>query len=94
MWDYCIKIKNVFNTYVKTNEKSILKGHNSYISNDTLFNTKTLRYQISGTRSKKHELVTYISNRKSISCFGDKHYILSDGINTLPHGHKDIPKNE
>ena len=49
---------------------------------------------MSGTRSKKHELVTYTSNRKSIRCFGDKRYILSDGINTLPHGHKDIPKNE
>ena len=78
---------------VKNNEKSILKGHNSYISNneynDTLFNRKTLRHQMSGIRSKKHELVTYISNKKSISCFDDKHYILSDGINTLPYGHKE-----
>ena len=83
---------------VKNNEKSILKGHNSYISNneynDTLFNRKTPRHQMSGIRSKKHELVTYISNKKSISCFGDKRYILSDGKNTLPYGHKDIPKNE
>ena len=83
---------------VKNNEKSILKGHNSYISNnkynDTLFNKKSLRHQKSGIRSKKYELVAYISNKKSISCFDDKHYILSDGINTLPYGHKDIPKNE
>ena len=55
---------------------------------------KPLRYQMSGIRSKKHELVTYISNKKSISCFGDKHYILSDGINTLPYSHRDIRKNE
>ena len=83
---------------VKNNEKSILKGHNSYISNneynDTLFTKKTLRHQMSGIRSKKHELSTYISNKKSISCFDDKRYILSDGINALPYGHKDIPKNE
>ena len=83
---------------VKINEKSILKGHNSYISNndynDTLFNKKTLRYRMSGIRSKKHELVTYISNKKSISCFDDKRYFLSDGINTLSFGHKDISKNE
>ena len=36
---------------VKNNEKSILKGHNSYISNneynDTLFNRKTPRHQMS-----------------------------------------------
>ena len=78
---------------VKNNEKSILKGYNSYISNnkynDTLFNKKSLRHQKSGIRSKKYELVTYISNKKSISCFDDKHYILSDGINTLPYGHKE-----
>ena len=83
---------------VKNNEKSILKGHNSYISNneynDTLFTKKTLRHQMSGIRSKKHELSTYISNKKSISCFDDKRYILSDGINALPYGHKDITKNE
>ena len=83
---------------VKNNGKSILKGHNSYISNneynDTLFNKKNLRHQMSGIRSRKHELVTYISNKKSVSCFHDTRYILSDGINTLPNGHKDIPKNE
>ena len=83
---------------LKNNEKSILKGHNSYISNneynDTLFNKKTLRHQMSRIRSKKHELVIYISNKISISCFDDKHYILSDGINTLPYGQKDIPKIE
>ena len=49
---------------------------------------------MSGIRSKKHELVACISNKKSICCFDDKRYILSDGINTLPYGHKDIPKNE
>ena len=49
---------------------------------------------MSGIRSRKHELVTYIGNKKSISCFDDKRYILSDGIITLPFGHKDIPKYE
>ena len=79
-------------------KKAYLKEISSYISNneynDTLFNRKTLRHQMGGTRSKKHELVTCISNKKSISCFDDKRYILSDGINTLLYGHKDIPKNE
>ena len=45
-------------------------------------------------KSKKHELVTYESNKRSLSDFDDKRYILDDGINTLPYGHKDIPKNE
>ena len=47
---------------------------------------------MSGIRSKKHKLVTYTSNKMSISCFDDKRYILFDGINTLPYGHKDIQK--
>ena len=82
----------------KNNEKSILKGHNSYISNNeyrhALQSKKTFRHKMSGIRSKKHKLVTYTSNRKSISCFDEKRYILFDGINTLPYGHKDIPKTE
>ena len=82
----------------KNNEKSILKGHNSYISNNqyrhALQNKKTFRHKMSGIRSKKHKLVTYTSNRKSISCFDERRYILFDGINTLPYGHKDIPKTE
>ena len=47
-----------------------------------------------GIKSKKHELVTCESNKRSLSDFDDKHYIVSDGINTLPYGHKDIPKNK
>ena len=80
----------------QNNEKSILKGHNSYIGNneylDVLQYKKTLTHQMSGIRSKKHELVTYTINKKSISYFDDKRYILSDGINTLRYGHKDILK--
>ena len=82
----------------KNNEKSILKGYNAYISNneyrDALQNEKTFRHKMSGIRYKKHKLVAYTSNKKSISCFDDKRNILFDGINTLPYEHKDIPKNE
>ena len=35
-----------------------------------------------------------MKKKKSLSVFDDKWYILDDGINTLPYGHKDIPKNE
>ena len=45
-------------------------------------------------KSRKHKLFTYKNNETSTSCFDDKRYILIDGINTLPYGHKDIPKNE
>ena len=44
--------------------------------------------------SKKHKICTQESNKISLSCFDDKRYILDDGVNTLPYGHRNIPKNE
>ena len=82
----------------KYNEKSTHKGHNSYIKYgefcDTIFNKKVLRHKMRGIKSKNHNLITYESNKTSTSCFDDKRYILNDGINTLPYGHKDIPKTK
>ena len=48
---------------------------------------------MSEIRSTKHILVTYESNNISLSAFDDKRYILDDGTNILPYGHKDIIKN-
>ena len=41
--------------------------------------------------SIKHEMYTKERDKISLSCFDDKRCILSDGINTLGFGHKDIP---
>ena len=83
---------------VNNDERSILKGHNSSIKyeefKDTHFNKKAIRHKMRGIKSKYHELVTHESNKRSLCDSGDERYILSDGINTLPYGHKDIPKNE
>ena len=38
-------------------------------------------------------MYTYESNKIFLSFDDDKRYILDDGINTLPYGHKDIIKN-
>ena len=43
-------------------------------------------------KSKNHCLITYESSKTSTSCLDDKRYILNDGINTLPYGHKDRSK--
>ena len=40
--------------------------------------------------SKNHNIVTQISNKRSISCFYDKKYVLPNQINTLPFGDDDI----
>ena len=77
-----------------SNAKSTNKGHNAFIEfqefHDTLFQKKILRHQMRGIKSKNHNLGTYKTNKKSLSCFDDKRYILKNGINTLAYGHKDI----
>ena len=40
--------------------------------------------------SKTHNLGTYETNKRSLSCFDDKQYALKCGINTLAYVHKDI----
>ena len=83
---------------VNKNEKSVHKGHSSSINyeelKDTHFNKKVIRHTVRGIKSKKHELVTHESNKTSLSDFDDKRYILDDGINALPYGHKDILINK
>ena len=81
---------------VNNYEKSVHKGQNSLIKNeefkDVHFNKKVIRYKMRGFKSINHKICTYESNKTSLSCYDDKLYILSDGINTLPYEHKDIPK--
>ena len=76
------------------NEKITSKGHNGFIEfqdfYDTLFEKMILRHSTRRIRSKNHNLGTYETNKRSLSCFDDKQYILKNGINTLAYGHKDI----
>ena len=43
--------------------------------------------------SKNHKIYTQDSNKTSISCYDDKRYILENGIDTLPFGHKNVLNN-
>ena len=76
------------------NEKITSKGHNAFIQfqefQDTLFKKKILRHTMREIKSKNHNLGTYETNKRSLSYFDDKRYILKNGINTLAYGHKDI----
>ena len=45
-----------------------------------------------GIKPFNDRMDTYECNKISLSCYDDKRYTLDDGINTLPYGHKDIPK--
>ena len=76
------------------NEKITSKGHNGFIEFQEfygkLFKKKILRHTMRRIGSKNHNLGTYETNKRSLSCFDDKRYILKNGINTLAYGHKDI----
>ena len=84
-------IRNVYN-----HEKSVYKGQSSDIKydqlKDTNSNKKVIRHNMRGIKSKHNEIYTYESNKTSLSAFDGKRYVLDDGINTLPYGHKDLPK--
>ena len=84
-------MRNVYN-----HEKSVYKRHNSDIKydefKDTHSNKKVIRHDMRGIKSKNHNITTYEKNKIYLSAFDDKQYILDDRINTLPYGHKDIPK--
>ena len=81
---------------VDGNEKSIHKGHNSFIGydeyEDTRTNKKVINNQMFRIKPKNHERFTYEINKRSLHDFDDKIYVLEDGINTLPYGHGDIRK--
>ena len=87
----CVGLK--FKTYSilneSNNEKIPNKGHNAFIElqqfYDTLFKKKILRHTLSGIKSKNHNIGTYETNKRSLSCFDDKQYILKNGINTLAY---------
>ena len=78
------------------NKKSTSKGHNAFTEFkkfcDALFKRKILWHTMRGIKSKNHNLGTYETNKRSLSCFDYKWYILKNGINTLAYGHKDIEK--
>ena len=58
------------------NEKSTSKGHNAFIEFEEFYNTllkkKILRHKMRGIKSKNHNLATYETNKRSLSCFDGK----------------------
>ena len=59
---------------------------------DTLFNNKIMRHKMKRTQSKKHKLGTSEINKKSLSCFDDKRFVLNDGIHTIAYFHRELKK--
>ena len=75
------------------NEKITSKGHSDFIKfqefYNVLFKKNIFRHKMRIIGSKNHNLGTYETNKRSLSCIDDKRYILKNGINKLAYGHKD-----
>ena len=74
-------------------KKSTLKTFSAEDYEDTLLNrspVKTHKYQ--AIRSFHNEMFTIEGEKRGLSAFDDKFYILDDGISTLPYGHYELKK--
>ena len=63
---------------------------NHQMYNDVLFGEKGTRTSMNIMKSINHEIKTYQVNKKSLSCFDDKRFLLEDGVTSLEYGHQKI----
>ena len=96
-----VGLKSKLYSYVLDNEKSVKKCkgikknvvkneimHENY--KDVLFNKSQSLHQMNVIRSDKHKIKSITVNKISLSCYDDKRYILSDGVNTMSFGCSDL----
>ena len=69
---------------------SQMKNINYETLKDIILNSKKHEVKYYKLHPKKHEIFLEKFNKKGLSCFDDKNYILSDGIHTLPYRNKKI----
>ena len=67
---------------------NIATGFNEF--KDMLFNKKIIRHKMRRIQGKKHKMGTYKINKTSLPCFGDKIFVLNDGIHMLAYFHKEL----
>ena len=68
--------KNTINNNIK---------HTDY--KNVLLENRQIQHTMKTIRSSKHQLGSYEINKISLSCFDDKRYILTNGIESLAYGH-------
>ena len=92
-----LKSKMYSMKYIDGKESNTAKGVNIATEfnefKDTLFNKKIIRHKMRRIQGKKHKMGTYEINKISLSVFGDKRFVLNNGIHTLTYFHKDL-KNQ
>ena len=89
-------LKSKMYSLIANNDKEVNKAkgvnlklrHKEYA--DVLFNRKVVRHKMKRIQGNLHQIGTNDISKISLSCFGDKRYVLDDGINTLAYFHKEI----
>ena len=84
---YAYKTKDREEKRLKGIGKNVVKKHitfDDYL--DSLDNRKTFRHKMRTLRSEKHEMYIEEVEKKSLSPFDDKRYIMADGVTTYPFG--------
>lgn len=70
------------------------KGVKKYVANqnmshddyrDCLFDSTEYLHAMNSIRSQKHVLYSIRQNKKTLSAYDDKRYMLDDGITTIPY---------
>ena len=56
----------------------------------TLFNNRQMYHTMKTIQSNHHQLGSYELNKVSLSCFGDKRFLLDNGIKSYAYGHYKI----
>ena len=90
MYSY-IKDNNKGGKTAKGIKKNIIKNnikHTDY--KNVLLENKQMQHTMKTIRSSKHQLGSYEINKVSLSCFDDKRYISTNGIESLAYGHYKI----
>ena len=66
----------------------VIKKHMSHIDyKNCLFDTSEYLHKMNSIRSQKHVIYSIRQNKKTLSAYDDKRYMLEDGITTIPYGH-------
>ena len=93
-----IGLRSKMYSYIKDNNKGgkTAKGIKKNIINNNIKHTdyknvllenRQIQHTMKTIRSSKHQLGSYEINKISLSCFDDKRYILTNGIESLAYGH-------
>ena len=70
---------------IKKNVVRNLLKHEDY--KNTLFNNRQMFHKMKSIRSENHKIYSVEINKKSLSCFDDKRYIFSNGIDSFAYGY-------